>query len=140
MYAFFFLMIRRPPRSTRTNTLFPYTTLFRSDGLAGARTVADRLARRDGLPVLLEALLPDLGGHGALVDHFERALVPAPPTERGQGGYIASGYDAALDELRVMSGNARRAIAALEAKYREETGVAALKIKHNNVQIGRAHV
>src|SRR3546814_13955472 len=33
----FFLMIRRPPRSTRTDTLFPYTTLFRSDeGVAGA--------------------------------------------------------------------------------------------------------
>src|SRR3546814_4987293 len=30
-YFFFFLMIRRPPRSTRTDTLFPYTTLFRSD-------------------------------------------------------------------------------------------------------------
>src|SRR3546814_10318246 len=30
-YCFFFLMIRRPPRSTRTDTLFPYTTLFRSD-------------------------------------------------------------------------------------------------------------
>src|SRR3546814_8757518 len=30
MYLFFFLMIRRPPRSTRTDTLFPYTTLFRS--------------------------------------------------------------------------------------------------------------
>src|SRR3546814_11475542 len=30
---FFFLMIRRPPRSTRTDTLFPYTTLFRSDRL-----------------------------------------------------------------------------------------------------------
>src|SRR3546814_14514612 len=29
---FFFLMIRRPPRSTRTDTLFPYTTLFRSHG------------------------------------------------------------------------------------------------------------
>src|SRR3546814_11635249 len=29
--CFFFLMIRRPPRSTRTDTLFPYTTLFRSD-------------------------------------------------------------------------------------------------------------
>src|SRR3546814_11964302 len=29
-YRFFFLMIRRPPRSTRTDTLFPYTTLFRS--------------------------------------------------------------------------------------------------------------
>src|SRR3546814_13414891 len=35
---FFFLMIRRPPRSTRTDTLFPYTTLFRSEGLrSGAR-------------------------------------------------------------------------------------------------------
>src|SRR3546814_5032803 len=31
---FFFLMIRRPPRSTRTDTLFPYTTLFRSESLA----------------------------------------------------------------------------------------------------------
>src|SRR3546814_11617598 len=29
-FSFFFLMIRRPPRSTRTDTLFPYTTLFRS--------------------------------------------------------------------------------------------------------------
>src|SRR3546814_9011652 len=33
LYSFFFLMIRRPPRSTRTDTLFPYTTLFRSEGL-----------------------------------------------------------------------------------------------------------
>src|SRR3546814_15064465 len=34
--VFFFLMIRRPPRSTRTDTLFPYTTLFRSPGRARA--------------------------------------------------------------------------------------------------------
>src|SRR3546814_17229409 len=34
---FFFLMIRRPPRSTRTDTLFPYTTLFRSDCLREGR-------------------------------------------------------------------------------------------------------
>src|SRR3546814_11052284 len=33
---FFFLMIRRPPRSTRTDTLFPYTTLFRSEMIAAA--------------------------------------------------------------------------------------------------------
>src|SRR3546814_3165203 len=40
MHSFFlfFLMIRRPPRSTRTDTLFPYTTLFRS----GARRAAKR--------------------------------------------------------------------------------------------------
>src|SRR3546814_10856551 len=35
-FVFFFLMIRRPPRSTRTDTLFPYTTLFRSLGSADA--------------------------------------------------------------------------------------------------------
>src|SRR3546814_18021152 len=34
IYCVVFLMIRRPPRSTRTDTLFPYTTLFRSDGMA----------------------------------------------------------------------------------------------------------
>src|SRR3546814_15512016 len=40
-YIIFFLMIRRPPRSTRTDTLFPYTTLFRSPGLGpGAVTRA----------------------------------------------------------------------------------------------------
>src|SRR3546814_7784807 len=36
MFFFFFLMIRRPPRSTRTDTLFPYTTLFRSPEEAAA--------------------------------------------------------------------------------------------------------
>src|SRR3546814_8744793 len=41
MYIFFFLMIRPPPRSTRTDTLFPYTTLFRS-GCRGDRTPARR--------------------------------------------------------------------------------------------------
>src|SRR3546814_12424627 len=47
--VFFFLMIRRPPRSTRTDTLFPYTTLFRSK--AAARTPApgaSECARRSG--------------------------------------------------------------------------------------------
>ncbi len=103
------------------------------DGLSEARRVRDHLAAREGLPVLLDALLPRLGGHGALTDLYDRALVPAPPTERAQGGFIAEGYDYALDELRQTSGNARRAIAALEAKYRDDTGIAALKIRHNGV-------
>src|SRR5690606_23030798 len=53
--------------------------------------------------------------------------------ERSQGGFIAEGYDHALDELRATASNSRRAIAALEARYREETGIAALKIRHNGV-------
>src|SRR3546814_16489413 len=46
---FFFLMIRRPPRSTRTDTLFPYTTLFRSHGshLFGLRSLDGPASRPD---------------------------------------------------------------------------------------------
>src|SRR3546814_5506341 len=48
--CFFFLMIRRPPRSTRTDTLFPYTTLFRSGALGqgrrGVRPAGDRATVR----------------------------------------------------------------------------------------------
>lgn len=103
------------------------------DGLGEASRLRDHLLRRADRPALLEALLPSLGGHGALVDLYSRALVPAPPTERSQGGFIAEGYDHALDALRATASHSRRAIAALEAKYRDETGVAALKIRHNGV-------
>src|SRR3546814_5824102 len=53
LWSFFFLMIRPPPRSTRTDTLFPYTTLFRSRGhrpgvLAGLRRSAADLAGGTG--------------------------------------------------------------------------------------------
>src|SRR3546814_17989841 len=57
---FFFLMIRRPPRSTRTDTLFPYTTLFRSS-VPGARAVATHLADTSAL-----ARLHDPSVHAAL--------------------------------------------------------------------------
>ncbi|MEL7701059.1 DNA mismatch repair protein MutS [Citromicrobium bathyomarinum] len=103
------------------------------DGLAQARRLNDALTRLRDHPPLLDELLPQLTGHGALVDELSRALVPSPPTERGNGGFIAAGYDAALDALRETSGNARRAIAAMEARYRSETGISALKIKHNGV-------
>jgi len=103
------------------------------DGLIEARRIKDHLERKADRPALLDELLPSLGGHGALTDLLSRALIPTPPTERGSGGFIAEGYDHALDELRLVSGNARRAIAALEAKYRDETGISALKIRHNGV-------
>src|SRR3546814_2154880 len=46
-FLFFFLMIRRPPRSTRTDTLFPYTTLFRSGGDIVHRTGPIERHQRD---------------------------------------------------------------------------------------------
>ena len=103
------------------------------DGLAEARSLRERLGRIADRPRLLDELLPALEGHGDLVDSLSNALVPAPPTETSSGGYIADGYDAALDELRRMAGDGRRAIAALEARYRDQTGIASLKIRHNAV-------
>src|SRR5690606_12570095 len=103
------------------------------DGLAEARRLHDRLEGRPRRPALLDEALPRLAGHGALTDDLSRALVPSPPTERSQGGFVAEGYDHALDELRATASNSRRAIAALEARYRDETGIAALKIRHNGV-------
>ena len=102
------------------------------DGLGGARQLREKLTGFD-LPPLLARLLPALDGHGALVDELHRALVATPPTESASGGYIASGYDAALDALRDTAAGGRRAIAALETRYRDSTGIASLKIRHNAV-------
>jgi len=103
------------------------------DGLTEAARLHHWLAGAPDRPALLDTVIARLTGHGALTDLLARALVPSPPTERGHGGFIADGYDAALDELRSVSGDARRAIAAMEARYREETGIATLKIRHNGV-------
>lgn len=103
------------------------------DGLSEAMRLHHWLIGAPDRPALLDAVLTRLTGHGALTDWLSRALVPSPPTERSNGGYIADGYDAALDELRATSGDARRAIAAMEARYRDETGIATLKIRHNGV-------
>jgi DNA mismatch repair protein MutS len=103
------------------------------DGLAEAMRLHHWLTGAPDRPALLDDMLTRLTGHGALTDWLGRALVPSPPTERSNGGYVADGYDAALDELRATSGDARRAIAAMEARYRDETGIATLKIRHNGV-------
>jgi DNA mismatch repair protein MutS len=103
------------------------------DGLSEAARLHHWLSGAPDRPALLVDVLTRLTGHGALTDWLLRALVPSPPTERSNGGFIADGYDAALDELRATSGDARRAIAAMEARYRDETGIATLKIRHNGV-------
>ncbi|MCC5604769.1 DNA mismatch repair protein MutS [Nostoc sp. CHAB 5714] len=103
------------------------------DGLARAWHLRETLAGATDAPKLLERLLPPLGGHGALIDKLTRALVAEPPVDADDGGYIAAGYDAALDDLRDAGGVGRRELAALEARYKAATGIAALKIRHNGV-------
>ena len=103
------------------------------DGLLCSANLRAELERKNERPQYLGALLPELGGHAQLTDRLALALVEEPPIDAAKGGYIAEGYDPALDALRIASSDGRRAIAALEAKYREATGVASLKIRHNAV-------
>ena len=103
------------------------------DGLQASAALKNLLEAQPDRPDLLASLLPDLGGHAAMTDRLSDALVDSPPLDSAKGGYIAEGYDAALDALRSASQDGRRAIAALEARYREATGVATLKIRHNAV-------
>src|SRR3546814_4551532 len=62
--SFFFLMIRRPPRSTRTDTLFPYTTLFRSQRGADPRAGGARVDRQCLLDVPARRCDAGPAGHG----------------------------------------------------------------------------
>ena len=103
------------------------------DGLDQAAMLHAMLQRIGQPPALLGALLPILIGHAQLIDLLRRALIASPPIDTAQGGYIAEGYDAALDALRGQGGEGRRAIAALEERYRAQTGIASLRIKHNGV-------
>jgi DNA mismatch repair protein MutS len=103
------------------------------DGLSETRRLHARLTALPDPPPLLSSLLPALTGHGELTDLLARALVPSPPIDAAQGGYIAAGYDASLDDLRAAGGEGRRAIAGLEARYRQQTGIPTLKIRHNGV-------
>ena len=68
-----------------------------------------------------------------LHDRLERLLIAEPPFFARDGGFILSGAHAALDEARSLRDQSRRFIAELEARYRAETAITSLKIKHNAV-------
>ncbi len=69
----------------------------------------------------------------ALAQTLERALAPDLPLLARDGGFLTPGFDPSLDEVRALRDDSRRVIAALQARYADETGIAALKLKHNNV-------
>lgn len=74
-----------------------------------------------------------LRNHSALVQLLEDGLVAEPTLLVRDGGFVASGYDAELDEARSLRDEGRSVIAALQADYAQQSGIATLKIKHNNV-------
>lgn len=103
------------------------------DGLAQAQALQARLGAEAMLPPALADLRDGLGSHDALVNTLGNALADDLPIHARDGGFIRSGVDAALDELRVLRDESRRHIAALQDKYAQETGINTLKIRHNNM-------
>ena len=85
------------------------------------------------LPALVAEAETRLGEHGALVDRLTRALAAELPLFARDGGFVAPEYSPELDQLRELRDQSRRTIAALQTRYAEETGVASLRIRHNNV-------
>jgi DNA mismatch repair protein MutS len=102
-------------------------------GLAGALALKRQLLARAEPPALLASLLSQIGTGqiATLVEQMARTLVDEPPLELP--GAIRPGFDAALDDLRETARDGRSAIVALETRLKSETGIATLKIRHNNV-------
>ena len=87
-------------------------------------------------------------GHDLLADvlgDLQNTLVDDPPAITREGGMIRSGADSILDEQRTLRDGGREALAAIEVRERERTGIVSLKVQHNRVfgyflEVPRAHL
>jgi len=93
---------------------------------------------------LIDELRDDLAPCPDLADLLQSAVVEQPPMVIRDGGVIAEGYDAELDELRALSQNAGDFLVRYEEQERERTGIQTLKVGYNRVhgyyiEIGKTH-
>ena len=84
-------------------------------------------------PARLREARDGLGGLDDLRDLLDAALVAEPPLLLRDGGFVATGYDEALDGARSLRDEGRSVIAGLQSQYQDLTCIQSLKIKHNNV-------
>jgi DNA mismatch repair protein MutS len=104
------------------------------DGICAAAEFSTRLSALAGLPRdIADAIAALRRPDAAIATELAQALADELPAFRRDGGFIRSGYQAALDEARALRDESRRVIAALQVRYAETTGVKTLKIRHNNV-------
>ncbi|MEM0986682.1 MAG: DNA mismatch repair protein MutS [Pseudomonadota bacterium] len=107
--------------------------------LVGADAAIAAMAEpMDGAPGILADCMQQLtlARHptlSALAHDLSEAVVEEPPVLARDGGFIAPGWDAALDETRALRDDSRKIIAGLERAYGEETDISGLRIKYNNV-------
>ncbi|MDR0378543.1 MAG: DNA mismatch repair protein MutS, partial [Candidatus Accumulibacter sp.] len=92
-----------------------------------------RAALTDAPAPLLQELLVELNAPDAALDLLSRAIQPEPAALLREGGVIAAGYDAELDELRGINENCGAYLIDMEVRERERTGIANLKVEYNRV-------
>ena len=108
--------------------------------LAQLRNALDRLPTVHGLvapldAALLQTLARDCSGHPELAGILTSAIVESPPVTTRDGGMLAEGYDAELDELRSLSENADEFLQNYETQQREDTAAGVIGAwLHNVVQ------
>ncbi|WP_245450521.1 DNA mismatch repair protein MutS [Neorhizobium sp. SOG26] len=102
-------------------------------GLEAARGVAAFLDKAM-LPEELSEALADLKALPAQLETMLGGMLAQDlPLLKRDGGFLAEGANAELDEVRALRDQSRKVIAGLQLQYAEETGIKSLKIKHNNV-------
>ena len=106
-----------------------------ANGLASASDIVTIATNVKALaePPQLRALFDAIMMPAPLANELRPALADDLPLLARDGGLVRHGYDLALDEIRDLRDESRRLIAALQQRYSADTGVASLKIKHNNV-------
>lgn len=111
----------------------PRDILSVAQGLAAARAVLDQ-TRNGDIPAEIAAARASLEqAPHELGTQLVAAIKEEPPLLKRDGGFVATGYNSDLDELRSLRDESRKVIAKLQAEYSEELGLRSLKIKHNNV-------
>ena len=116
------------------------------DGLGAAKGIGAILLDREhpeaaslGRPLqqapapLLHTLVERIGDHADIAELLTRAVVAQPPVLQRDGGVIADGYDAELDELRRLSTHADQYLLELEEREKAASGISTLKVGYNRV-------
>ncbi|MEL0195813.1 MAG: DNA mismatch repair protein MutS [Rhodobiaceae bacterium] len=103
--------------------------LTMASDLVGTATRAHGLGDLAELAALHDAVMAPV----SLASELAPALADELPLLARDGGFVRGGFDVSLDELRALRDESRRLIAALQHRYCEATGIASLKVKHNNV-------
>jgi DNA mismatch repair protein MutS len=112
-------------------TASPRDIISLRNSIGNAPAIRELIA--DARSMLLQVLGENIKDHDSLYDLLAKALADDPPAAVSDLGVIRDGFNAELDELRLLAGTVKRSIAEFEERERQRTGIANLKIRFNNV-------